>query len=157
MAQCVTPSQIINGLLADPRYPYWSHLSMVKDQVARLPEIVEPARMAEKVTYRGIMQLYADMLGDLLRRGVSPDPTGRITRQLRGIRAGFLTAIHLYGSDYDDHEPVVYPNSFRLEPAVFADYLDGKLTYADLLRRQPGILVPNYNPETETFLPGYEA
>lgn len=143
MSGRLTSGEILSGLMADPRYPDWYHLQMIVDQVIRLPEFMPEGRLAEKVTYRRIMQLSADMLSDLLGRPECPERKGYVWRQITGIRIGWLAAIAMHGDKYDEHEPVLYPNSFNFRMDVELRYLEGTLAFTDLLRLQPGVFVPN--------------
>lgn len=156
MATAVTEAEIITGLMADPRYRTWGHMHMVTDVLTRLPEFVDDAHLQQKVTYTGIMQLYADLLDVVLAGDFSrQDPRGYLRENLTRMRYSYLSLVEAHGPDFDAREPI-QNDSFQFIPSVRRMYDRGKLTFADLLRLQPGIFVPSLNPQRDLFLPGYE-
>lgn len=156
MATAVTETHIINGLMSDEHFPAWSDVGMVVQAVTRLPQIVGPDRIAAKVTYTGIMQMQVDLLFAVLQTDFADhDPTGHIRKILQGNCAGFYQLIRKHGHLYDQYEPVKQ-DSFRFSAEVRQRYNAGILTFADLLRLQPGVFIPKLNPLREAMLPGCE-
>jgi hypothetical protein len=119
---------------------------MVTLEVVNLPEILGPERLASIVTVRGVLQVLADLCRAILVTDFSDaDEDGRIRKQLSGVKTGCLAVDRLKGDLFDKYEPNT-SDHFCFNPKVRARYLEGTLTFADLLRWQPGVFVPKYYP-----------
>lgn len=141
--------EILASLADDPRFAAGSkEYQLLKDYIVLLPEVIGDERLQQPVTLDAFCKVEMEFLDRLLDEGFGDDFDDLgLVRSLYGSLARGLEAIvgnteQVLAQMGQTEEQAMLSDQVGLyEPAKEA-YRNGRLTFAELVRLQPGVFVP---------------
>lgn len=144
-----TTDGILDALARDPRFPRGSAaFDMIKDHIVRLPEVIGQERLGQRVTLTTYFQVQADFFkmllktdfgGDFQTFGMLRDVLKMKIVQLEVIAANTGRVLMDLGMSEDK---MILSDEFGLSDELKVLYRARRLTFASIVRLQPGIFYP---------------